>query len=181
MARDWFVVTRVLLGALLIVLSGCSPAAPTSPTAAPLPTPTSEHAEAVATLQSGPAPTLRAQAAATSIATSAVQITDASVDQINPENSSVTLSNNGTQAVDLSGWVLLVGSYHITFPTSNYMTLEPARTKIVHLSSSTTPTMGDNLYLGIGSMSVGAGNVTSGDNIILLDAEGHVMSSYPVP
>jgi hypothetical protein len=167
--------------ALLAVIVGCS--APPPPLATPTlgPAATPVHAEAVSTLQSGPVQTQLAVAAATSIARSTVQISDASVDQINVENSSVSLKNVGTEPVDLSGWVLFVGSYRITFPTSNYMTLAPASTKIVHLSSSTAPTSGDNLYLGLGAVSVGSGHVTSGDELVLLDSEGNVASIFQLP
>ena len=133
------------------------------------------------TFASSPAATAAVVAAATSVATSTVQISEASVDPGDFEGSSITLHNNGTQPVDLSGWVILVGSYRVKFPTNDYMTLAPASSKIVHLSSSNDPVSGDNLYLGMGAVSVGTGGMTSGDKIVLVNSDGKVASTYPAP
>jgi hypothetical protein len=164
----------------LVVLVGCAPPA-AAPTPAAPPTPTAVHAEAIATFESGPIPTQFAVAAATSIAASPVQITAVDVDSANPENTGITLHNSGTRPVDLSNWLLLINSYRARFPTTNYMTLAPNSDKIVHLSSSSTPVVGDNIYLGVSSVSAGMGLFTSGNQVLLLDNENKVASQYQVP
>jgi len=172
---------RIACCLALLLLAACAPA-PAVPTPAPAqPTATPFHADAIATYASSPAATAAVVAAATSVAVSPVQISEATVDPGNFENSSITLHNSGTQPVDLSGWVILVGSYRVKFPTNDYMTLEPAHSKIVHLSSTDDPVSGDNLYLGMGSVSVGTGAVTSGDRIVLVNSQGKVASTYPPP
>ena len=164
----------------MVLLIGCVPPA-TAPTPTVPPPPTAVHAEAIATFESGPIPTQFAVAAATSIAASPVQITAVDVDSAHPENTGITLHNNGTRPVDLSNWLLLVNSFRARFPATDYMTLAPNSDKIVHLSSSSTPVVGDNLYLGVSSVSAGMGLFTSGNQIILLDNENKVASQYQVP
>src|SRR5690242_3473390 len=121
----------VLFGVGLLV-TGCysPPPAPPPPTAAPTPTPI--RATAVAGLQSGPAATQAAIAAATSIAVSPVRIAEASFNPENAASSAVTLENIGTQNVDLGGWVLLVDTYRVTLPQTDYMTVVPGDSLIVH-------------------------------------------------
>ena len=73
---------------------------------------------------------------------------------------------------------MLVGTYRITVPTTDYMPVAPASNKIVHLFvhllSSSTPTSGDNIYLGVGSVKAGTGIATAGDRIVLLNSNGEV-------
>ena len=154
----------------MLLLAACAPPPPAPTPAPPQPTPTSVHADVIATYASSPAATAVVVAAATSVAASTVQISEATVDTGNFENSSITLHNSGTQPVDLSGWVILVGSYRVKFPTNDYMTLAPASSKIVHLSSSNDPVSGDNLYLGMGAVSVG----TAGADLWRQDRPGQL-------
>ena len=83
-------------------------------------------ATAIAALSNGPTATPVAVAAATSIAASTIQITDASVNPSNVAASAITLSNSGGAAVDMGGWVLLVANYRVTLPKTDYMMLVPA-------------------------------------------------------
>jgi len=177
MKRSW------VSGCVFILAAACAPAPPppTPAPAKPAATPTSVNASLIATVQSSPAGTAIVIAAGTTIALSPVQIASAKVDEANFENSEVTLHNSGTQPIDLSNWALLVGTYRITFPTTNYMTLAPGSNKIVHLSSSSTPTSGDNIYLGVGSVKAGTGIATAGDRIVLLNQNGEVASTYTAP
>ena len=130
---------------------------------------------------------LRQQSAATAVVLAAAtawrrpfRFPDATVDERNFENSS-SRCTIAAQPVDLSGWVILVGSYRVKFPTTDYMTLAPSSNKIVHLSSSNSPVTGDNLYLGMGAVSTGTGALTSGDKVVLVDPDGKVASTYPAP
>jgi hypothetical protein len=158
--------------------AGCSQP-PTYVVPTNVPTPTPIHATAVAAVQSGPAATQIAVAAATSMAASSVRIIDASFDPENAGNTSVSVMNISTAPVDLSGWVLLVANYRVTIPTTQYMTVVPGRTLIVHTSSSATPTNGQNVYVGLGALQ-NTPRVDS-DRIVLLDPTGQVASLYPPP
>jgi hypothetical protein len=165
-----------LRGAVVAValLSACAPPPYVVPTE--MPTPTPAHATAVAALESGPAATQVAVVQATSIAVSPMHITDASFDPGNAANSAVTLSNVGTSDVDLGGWVLLVANYRVTLPTTDYMTVAPGSSLIVHLATSQTPTSGQNIYVGLGSLE-NTPRVNE-DQIVLLDPAGQVASTY---
>jgi hypothetical protein len=158
-------------------LVSCQPPAyvvPTSP-----PSPTSANATLVASLQTGPTATNIAIAEATSIAASPVRITSASLDPQDYANSAVTIANISSANVDLSGWTLLVANYKVTLPTTDYMTVGPGSMLIVHLSSSATPTQGQNVYVGLGALQ----NTprANPDQVVLMDPHGQVASIYPAP
>jgi Lamin Tail Domain len=162
---------------LAILLAGCyTPPTFVVPTEPPTTTPVPANATAVAAVQSGPSATQIAVAAATSIAASPVHITDASFDPANAANSSVTLTNGSGGNVDLGGWTLLVANYRVALPKTNYMTVGPGSSLIVHLATSQTPTNGQNVYVGLGSIdSTPRANT---DQIVLLDPNGQVASTY---
>jgi hypothetical protein len=134
------------------------------------------NATAVAALQTGPTATQAAAVAATSMAASTMHITDASLDPGNVSNSAVTLMNVGSANVDLGNWVLLVQNYRVTLPATNYMTVAPGSSMIVHLATSQTPTNGQNVYVGLGSLD----NTprANPDQIVLLNPSGQVQSTY---
>ena len=92
----------------------------------------------------------------------------------NASNSSVTLTNGGSSNVDLGGWTLLVANYRVALPKTNYMTVAPGSSLIVHLATSQTPTNGQNVYVGLGSLD----NTprANPDQIVLLDPNGQVAS-----
>jgi hypothetical protein len=171
----------------LAVVCGCAPPQATPPTPPPAAaTPTSQAASAIATLSTGPAATARVLAAATSIATSPVQISQARLDTVNFGDWSVTLSNVSQQPVDLSGWTLFVGDYLATFPTNQYMTVEPAKSKIIHLSGTSVgnnPAEGDNIYIGSSSIRTGGPGVltNNGQRVVLVNAQNQVASVYQLP
>jgi hypothetical protein len=174
----WYAAGLVWLAFLGVVLGGCySPPAYVVPTDPPTSTPTSANATAVAALQTGPTATQVASTAATSIAASTVHITNASLDPGDVSNSSVTLMNGGSANVDLSGWVLLVQNYRVTLPTTNYMTVAPGSSLIVHLATSQTPTNGQNVYVGLGSLD--STPRANPNQIVLLNPSGQVQSMYP--
>jgi hypothetical protein len=146
------------------------------PTEVPTPTLAPANATAIAALQNGPTATQIAVSAATSTAASPVHITDASVDPGNAANSSVTLTNGSSANVDLGGWLLLVSNYRLTLPTTNYMTVAPGSSLTVHLASSQTPTSGQNVYVGLGSLD----NTprANPNQIVLLNPNGEIASTY---
>jgi hypothetical protein len=164
-----------LLG--LACLSACY-TPPTYVVPTEVPTPTAANATPIAALQSGPTATQAAVSVATSIATSPVHITDASFDPANVYDSAITLSNGGTSNVDLGGWVLLVSNYRVTLPKTEYMTVVPGHSLIVHLSQSPTPTSGQNIYVGLGALD--NTQRANPDQIVLINADGHVASTYAV-
>lgn len=160
-----------------VVLSGCySPPAYVVPTEPPTNTPVPVNATVVSALQTGPTATQAASVAATSMAASTVRITNASLDPGNVGNSSVTLMNVGSSNVDLGNWVLLVQNYRVTLPATNYMTVAPGSSLMVHLSTSQTPTNGQNVYVGQGSLD--STPRANPDQIVLLNPSGQVQSTY---
>jgi hypothetical protein len=160
-----------------VVLSGCySPPAYVVPTEPPTNTPVPANATVLAALQTGPTATQAAAVAATSMAASTVHITDASFDPGNVSNSAVTLMNVGSSNVDLGNWILLVQNYRVTLPATNYMTVAPGSSMIVHLATSQTPTNGQNVYVGLGS--VDNTPRANPDQIVLLNPGGQVQSTY---
>lgn len=147
------------------------------PTEVPTPTPAPIAGTAVAALQSGPTATQVAVAAATSVAASPMRIVNVSLDPENAGNSAVSVLNVGGAVVDLSGWTLLVQDYRVELPTTQYMSVAPGSTMIVHLTSSNTPTSGQNVYVGLGAAK-STPRVDS-DRTVLLDPKGQVASVYP--
>lgn len=171
---------RPIVGALTLasLLSACGQPPPyVAPTAPP--TPTSVAATAVAALQTGPAATQVAVAAATSVTASTMRISDASFDPENVANTAVTVANMGQAPVDLGGWTLLVANYRVELPATKYMTVAPGNALIVHLSSSATPTSGQNVYVGEGALQ--STPRVDADRIVLLDPQRQVASVYPAP
>ena len=168
---------RPLLAAVTCALiAGCyQPPTYVVPTAPP--TPTAVRATAVAALQNGPTATQVAVSAATSVAASTVRIVDVSLDPADVANSAVSVHNIGVAVVDLSGWSLLVDNYRVRIPTTQYMSVAPGGTLIVHLGSSPTPTNGQNVYVGLGALQ----NTprVDADRTFLLDPEGQVASVVP--
>jgi hypothetical protein len=165
------------LGIAVLFTACYQPPAYVVPTSPPTITPVPANATAVAAVQSGPLATQIALTAATSVATSPVRIVDASLDPENVANSAVTISNTGSAAVDLSGWMLLVANVRVTLPTTQYMTVAPGHAMTVHLSSSPTPTNGQNVYVGLGALQ-NTQRIDS-DRVVLLDPGGQVASLYP--
>jgi Lamin Tail Domain len=168
----------VLLTGFALLLGACyTPPAYVVPTEPPTPTTVPANATAAAALQNPPTATQIALVAGTSIAASPMRITDASVDPENMANSAVTLMNTGSAVVDLSGWMLLVANYRVLLPTTQYMSVAPGSSMIVHLSGSPTPTNGQNVYVGLGAVS----NTprANADRTVLLTPDGDVASTYP--
>jgi hypothetical protein len=158
------------------LIAGCyQPPTYVVPTEVPTPTPV--RATAVAALQSGPTATQVAVVAATTVAASPMRIVNVSLDPENAANSAVSVLNIGGAVVDLSGWTLLVQNYRVELPTTQYMSVSPGSTMIVHMSSSNTPTSGQNVYVGLGAMQ--STPRVDGDRTVLLDPKGQVASVYP--
>ena len=111
----------------------------------------------------------------TSVSASTVHITEASFDPGNAANSAVALTNAGGASVDLGGWVPLVANYRVTLPTTSYMTIAPGSSLMVHPATSQTPTSGENVYVGLGSLD----NTprANPDQIVLVNASGQVAST----
>jgi hypothetical protein len=150
------IVAGVGLLAALLACSAPSPPPPSPPTIAAAATQMvavkkgeatlSATAQAVATRV---APTVQAimetvGPIATSVAVSPVRITDV---DINPNNTTVTIHNSGSAAVNLDGWTLLLGpSISIALREIRF---DPGQTRTLNLSTGTdTP---DNVYLDTSS------------------------------
>jgi lamin tail-like protein len=171
---------RLQLAALILAVAGVSACytPPTYVVPTEVPTPTAANPTAIAALQSGPTATQAAVSVATSVATSPVHITDASFDPANVYDSAITLSNGSSTNVDVGDWVLLVSNYRVTLPKTDYMTIAPGHSLIVHLSQSATPTSGQNVYVGLGALD--SSPRVNADQIVLLNSDGHVASTYAI-
>jgi hypothetical protein len=77
----------------------------------------------------------------------------------------------------MSGWILLVSNYRVTIPTTQYNTVAGGHQITFYLSSSQTPTSGQNVYVGLESLQ----NVSrvDSDRTVLINPQGQVASTYP--
>jgi hypothetical protein len=106
---------------------------------------------------------------ATSVALSPVQITDVDVD---PSNTTVTVRNSGSAAVNLEGWTLLLGP-SIAIALRD-IPLEPGQTRTLNLSSGTDTA--DNVFLGTASSGAIATTFAPGQRAVLIGPNDQVAS-----
>ena len=107
---------------------------------------------------------------ATSVALSSVHITDVDVDA---NNTTVTIRNSGSSAVNLNGWTLLLGpSIAITLRDIQF---EPGQTRTLNLSAGTdTP---DNVFIDTSSGAV-VTTFAPGQRSALIAPNDQVQSIY---
>ena len=109
-----------------------------------------------------------------------VQIVDVEVSTVKAADISTTLSNVSSDPVDLGNWILLYGSYQVTVPSTQYVTIAPGLTKTLHLASSVEPPNGTDIYLGYSSLSV-TPLLIPNQVLVLLNPQRQLISASSVP
>jgi len=127
------------------------------------------------------APSVTAQAVATQAAPITATVTAAAPvrmtnARVTGNDANVTLQNTGDQAVDLSGWSLLVGTARAQLP--NGFALPAAKSVTVHATSGTNSD--SDLYLGQDSQTL-VSQLRPGVTIALNNPAGGTVSSFVVP
>lgn len=168
----------------LLTLFACAPgAAPSAPTVEKAATQAVKAASPVATQAVASAPTVAAAASpvvgaaspvvATAVAASPIRITAA---QLSPTDSTVTVQNNSSAAVDLSGWKIRVGSSTASLPANSRVGANESVT--IHTASGTSA--GRDIYLGQEAVAL-LGGLQPGASIALVDAQNAVVSEFILP
>lgn len=112
---------------------------------------------------------------ATSTAASAVQITAA---QISQENSTIVVLNSGSATVNLSGWILMLGTFPLVMPANPFLRIEPGKNVTLHLTSGTNSAT--DFYLGQAPPGL-VNSLTPGTRLALINLLGQVASIYQIP
>jgi lamin tail-like protein len=155
------------------VAAAASPAtSPVAAAASPVATQIAAAASPVATQAAAAASPVATQAAAAAAA-SPVRITGG---QLSPTDTTITIQNAGTQAVDMSGWRMRVGTVTAALPANTR--LGPTETLTVHTASGTST--GRDVYLGQEAAAL-LGALQPGAGVALLDAQGNVVSEFTLP
>ena len=175
-----FPLTLVLFAACGSPASGPPPSAPTIAALASQvsairsgETTPSGNAQAVATLL---APTLQVVQQtvgpiATSVAKSTVHITAVNV---TPDDTTIVVQNSGSSEVNLQDWTLLLGpNIPLTLPP---ITLAPAQTRTLHVSSGTTTE--SDVFLAIPSVGAIATTFAPGQRAVLVTPDHQVASIF---
>jgi hypothetical protein len=155
------------------VAAAASPAATQAAAAAsPVATQIAAAASPVATQAAAAASPVATQAAAAAAA-SPVRITGG---QLSPTDTTITIQNAGTQAVDMSGWRMRVGTATAALPANTRV--GPGETLTVHTAGGTSA--GRDVYLGQEAAAL-LGGLQPGAGVALLDAQGNVVSEFVLP
>ena len=178
----------VFSGAALAACSSGGPAA--VPTLSPAQNATVQSAQPTAqAVATQAAPTVQAAAtqAAPTIAAAATQVAPISATvsasapihitavQSSQTDSTVTLQNTSSSAVDLTGWQLQVGNASVALPSG--MNVAPGETVTLHTGTGTsTPS---NVYLGTSAQTLNA-NLKPGAQVVLQSPSGP-MTAFTVP
>ena len=163
------------------VVAGASPAATQVVAAAsPAATQAAAAASPIATQVAAAASPIATQAAAAAPAV-ATQVTAASPVRfagvnLSPTDTTITIQNAGTSAVDMSGWELRVGSATATMPAN--VSAGPGDTVTVHTASGNSS--GRDVYLGAQAAALLSG-LQPGANIQLVNAQGAVQAEFMIP
>jgi hypothetical protein len=109
-----------------------------------------------------------------------VQIVNVLPDTINTADVATTLRNTSTDPVDLGNWILLFGSYQVTVPSTQYVTIAPGSEKTVHLASSLTQPNGTDIYLGYDTLLI-TPLIIPNQVLVLLNPQRQLISTASVP
>jgi hypothetical protein len=189
--------TAVVSGAALFVVGGCASGAPASPpvkaantqvsaaaspavaaaspavaAASPAATQIAAAASPVATSVAAAA-SPAASAVASAVAQSPIQITGV---QLSPTDTTIGLRNTGSTAIDLSGWMLRVGTASASLPANSRV--GPGETLTVHAASGTNS--GNNVYLGADAATLLTG-LQPGAAISLTNPQGQAAAQFTIP
>jgi hypothetical protein len=111
-----------------------------------------------------------AAAVGTASAASPVQIAGV---QASPTDTRISLRNNSTSVVDLSGWTLRVGRNSVNLPGN--ARVAPGEMVTLHTGSGTSS--GTDIYLGQDTATL-LSNVQAGDRVALMDSRGTVVTEF---
>jgi hypothetical protein len=149
----------------LTLAAGLSLAALVACSTAPTPASVAPTAQSVA-------PTAQS-VASTAVAAAPFRITDASISANDPR---ITIQNTSTQAVDLTGWTLQIGTAAVRLPAN---TQAPAGQALVLHGSAGTST-GRDVYLGQPTPDL-VQALRPGARVALLDPSGSPVTALTVP
>jgi hypothetical protein len=96
--------------------------------------------------------------------------------QASPTDSTITVQNSGTAAVDLSGWRLRAGTSTAALPANTRVA--PGESLTVHTGSGTSS--GQDVYLGQEGAALASG-LQPGATVALLDGQGGVVAEMTLP
>jgi pyruvate kinase len=102
-----------------------------------------------------------------------VRITSA---QISATDTTLGVQNNGSGAVDLSGWRLRVGTATATLPANSRVA--PGETVTIHTASGTSG--GRDIYIGADAAAL-ISALQPGASVALVDAQGATVSEFVLP
>jgi hypothetical protein len=112
---------------------------------------------------------------ATSVAASPVQIADVSVSQ---DDTRVALASKGAQAANISGWVLMIGTFPLVLPTSTHLRIDPNETVTLHMSRGSDTD--SDVYLGQAPELL-VKSMQPGTRFVLVNPQGEIANIYRLP
>jgi competence protein ComEC len=112
-------------------------------------------------------------AATAATAVSPVRITNV---QLSPTDTTITVQNVSSTAVDLIGWKLQVGSATVTLPSG--ARAGPNESVTIHTGTGTSA--GQDIYLGQDAATL-VGGLRPGATIALIDVQGTSVAQFMLP
>jgi len=112
---------------------------------------------------------------ATSVAASPIQIANVSVSQ---EDTTIGLSNKGTNGANVSSWILLIGTFPLILPVSTHLRIEPNKTVMLHFSRGTDTD--SDVYVGQAPELL-VNSMKPGTRFVLINLQGELASIYQLP
>jgi hypothetical protein len=156
---------------------GVAPTVPPVPTAVPTTVPT---AVPPTPIPIATAATPAAVVPGTAAPNYPVQIVNVQPNTVNTADVATTLRNTSQDPVDLGNWILLFGSYQVTVPSTQYVTLAPGSDKTLHLASSVAAPNGTDIYLGYDALLVSP-MIIPDQVLVLLNPQRQLISTASVP
>jgi hypothetical protein len=133
--------------------------------------PTMQAVPTLAISTVAPAATVAAPVVGTAVAMSPVQIVDA---KLGLPDTTLTLRNTGSAAVDLSGWGLRAGTATATLPANTRVA--PGDTLTLHTADGMSA--GRDVYLGTAATAALLTGMRPGNKVALVDGQGRVMTEF---
>jgi archaellum component FlaF (FlaF/FlaG flagellin family) len=109
---------------------------------------------------------------ATSVAASPVQIVDVKVSQ---DDTTVTLRNSGSSAMNVSQWILSIGTFPLLLPVSTHLQIDPNESVTLHLTRGDDTD--EDVYLGQAPDAL-INSMQPGTSLVLLNRQAEVASIY---
>jgi len=109
-----------------------------------------------------------------------IQITEVRQNTVNVADVAATLNNVSPDPVDMGNWIMLYGTYQITVPATQYVTIAPGESKTFHLASSTFQPTGTDVYVGTSSLDKSR-MIIPNQLLVLLNPQRQLISAMLVP